>query len=190
MTMSKTQSEKDWVLMLKREKDLLKREEKLENVERIARAQEYKKQKVLEKIEFGNLKTELVKNEREKLMETRFAVRREAEKQKQTVLGAFETMKKKGKIDNNELAKLGLSLEIKEDPNQENETNQDIEAVKERQNKELKALLDAEKRAENDRLQRLNAAQDEDERARLQRENEQAKAMSSDKIARLQLAHQ
>ena len=79
-TMSKTQSEKDWVLMLKREKDLLKREEKLENVERIARAQEYKKQKVLEKIEFGNVKTEHVKREREKLMETRFAVRREAER--------------------------------------------------------------------------------------------------------------
>jgi hypothetical protein len=35
---------------------------------------------VLEKIEFGNVKTEHVKREREKLMETRFAVRREAER--------------------------------------------------------------------------------------------------------------
>jgi hypothetical protein len=31
-------------------------------------------------------------------------------------MGAFESMKKKGKIDNSELARLGLSLEIKEDP--------------------------------------------------------------------------
>jgi hypothetical protein len=36
--MAKTQSERDWSLMLKREMDLLRREEKLENVERITRA--------------------------------------------------------------------------------------------------------------------------------------------------------
>lgn len=36
--MAKTQSEKDWNLMLKKEMDLIKREEKWENVERIARA--------------------------------------------------------------------------------------------------------------------------------------------------------
>jgi len=43
--------------MLKHELDLIKREDKLENVERIGKAQEYKKHKVLEKIEFGNAKT-------------------------------------------------------------------------------------------------------------------------------------
>lgn len=86
--------------MLKREMDLIKREDKLENVDRIARAQEYKKQKVLEKIEFGNMKGEHLKKEKEKLLETRFSVRREADKQKQNILDAFETMKKKGKIDN------------------------------------------------------------------------------------------
>jgi len=78
---------------------------------------------VLEKIEFGNMKTEHVKREKEKLMETRFAVRREAEKQKQTILEAFETMKKKGKIENSELAKLGLDLEIKEEPHHENKAD-------------------------------------------------------------------
>lgn len=36
--LSKTQSEKEWQLMLKREMDLIKREEKLENVERISKA--------------------------------------------------------------------------------------------------------------------------------------------------------
>lgn len=114
--LTKTQGEKEWALMLKREMDLIKREDKLENVERISKAQDYKKTKVLEKIEFGNMKTEHVKKEKEKLMETRFAVRREAEKQKQSILGAFENMKKKGKIDNSQLAKLGLDLEIKEEP--------------------------------------------------------------------------
>lgn len=114
--LTKTQGEKEWSLMLKREMDMIKREDKLENVERISKAQDYKKTKVLEKIEFGNMKTEHVKKEKEKLMETRFAVRREAEKQKQSILGAFENMKKKGKIDNLQLAKLGLDLEIKEEP--------------------------------------------------------------------------
>lgn len=33
---------------------------------------------------------------------------------------AFEGMKKKGKIDNTQLAKLGLSLEIKESPDENN----------------------------------------------------------------------
>jgi len=41
--MAKTKSEKDWSHMIKREKDLIKREDKLENVERIARAQSYHK---------------------------------------------------------------------------------------------------------------------------------------------------
>lgn len=48
-------------------------------------------------------------------------------------------MKKKGKIDNSHLAKLGLSLEIKEDPlNESKAAAQDIEAVQERQAKEVR----------------------------------------------------
>ena len=48
-------------------------------------------------------------------------------------------MKKKGRIDNTQLTKFGLDLQIPEEPGHEKETNeQDIEAVKQRQNKELK----------------------------------------------------
>ena len=36
--LTKTQSEREWQLMLKREMELIKREEKLENVDRIAKA--------------------------------------------------------------------------------------------------------------------------------------------------------
>lgn len=80
--------------------DLIKREDKLENVQRITKANEYKKAKILEKIEFGNMKGEHIRKEKGKLMETRFAVRKESDKQKQTIVNAFESMKKKGKIDN------------------------------------------------------------------------------------------
>ena len=58
--------------MLKKEMELIKREEKWENVERISRAQEYKKAKILEKIEYDNLRSQQVQKEKEKLMETRF----------------------------------------------------------------------------------------------------------------------
>lgn len=66
--------------MIKRELDLIKREEKVENVERISKAQDYKKQKILEKLEFDNMKGEQIRKEKEKLLDTRFSVRREADK--------------------------------------------------------------------------------------------------------------
>ena len=136
--MNKTQTEREWSLMIKKELDLIKREEKFENVERIARAQNYKKQKILEKIEFDNLKSEHVRHEKAKLLDSRFAVRREADKQKHQILEAFETLKKKGKIDPQSLQSLGIDLQIKEDPKAEKETaTQDLDQVKARQAKEL-----------------------------------------------------
>jgi hypothetical protein len=102
-TMAKTQSEKDWNLMVKKEMDLIKREDRMENVQRISRATEYHKAKILEKIDFDNMKTVHVKQEKDKLMETRFMVRREADKQKSAIMNVFEKMKKRGKIDNSSL---------------------------------------------------------------------------------------
>lgn len=55
--LEKTQSEKSWQMMIKREQDLIKREDRSENVERITKANEYKKQKILEKIEYDNMKS-------------------------------------------------------------------------------------------------------------------------------------
>lgn len=131
--MMKTQSQKDWDLMLKKEMDLIKREGKLDNVDRISKANEYKKQKVLEKIEYGNERSRALSQEKDKLLETRFVVRQEADKQKKQILEAFDVMKKKGKIDNNQLAKLGLDMSIKEDPVRESQApKEDIEAVKAR----------------------------------------------------------
>jgi hypothetical protein len=105
--------------MIKREMELIKREDRLENVDRITKANEYKKGKILEKIEFDNIKGDHIRKEKGKLMETRFAVRKEADKQKQSILNAFESMKKKGKIDNSSLQRLGLDIPIKEDPRED-----------------------------------------------------------------------
>ena len=69
--MSKTQREKEWALQLKREQELIKQEDKQENVKRIAKAQEYHKKRILDKIEYDNLKSQTVKEERGKLKEVR-----------------------------------------------------------------------------------------------------------------------
>lgn len=119
-------------------------------------------------------------------METRFTVRKEADKQKQTIVNAFESMKKKGKIDNSSLQKLGLDIEIKEEVQEENLAGgQDLELVKERQSREMRALLEQESNKERQRNEQMNNAQDDEEKAQLKREAEKAKAISSDKIAHL-----
>ena len=71
---------------------------------RIAKAQEYHKKRILDKIEYDNTKTQTVKEEKGKLMEVRNQVRREADKQKQQVMETFEQMKKKGKVTHASLA--------------------------------------------------------------------------------------
>ena len=79
------------------------------------------------------------------MLETRSLVRREADRQKKQIMETFETMRKRGKIDPNSLQKLGINIEIKEDPKAEDTTPAaDIQLVKDRQNKELRALLEAE----------------------------------------------
>jgi hypothetical protein len=48
--------------------------------------------------------------EKANMLETRFAVRRQADKQKLQLLKTVEDMKKRGKFDKDELAKLGINV--------------------------------------------------------------------------------
>ena len=102
--LQKSQRQRDWENTLKKEMDLLKREERLENVARIARANEYSSSKVKQKIDFDKLRGEQLMNEKRQLLETRFAVRRQAEHQKQEMLQTVEKMKKKGHFSKTDLA--------------------------------------------------------------------------------------
>jgi hypothetical protein len=56
---------------VKREQMMIQREDRQENVARIAKATEYHKQKILEKIEYDNTKSKTVRSEKSKLMEMR-----------------------------------------------------------------------------------------------------------------------
>ena len=87
---------------------LLQREERLENVKRISKANEYQNQKISEKIEQDKLKGDMIMKEKAEMLETRFAVRRQAEKEKRELMESVEHLKKKGNLNKAELAKLGL----------------------------------------------------------------------------------
>ena len=50
--MAKTKEQREYELMIRKEVELIKREERLENVERIARANEHKKKLIMKKIEY------------------------------------------------------------------------------------------------------------------------------------------
>ena len=80
--MAKTANEREWQNMIRQEQEALKREEKIETVQRIARAQEYKKKIIMDKIEYDNSKGESLKQEKERLFSSRAHIRREADRQK------------------------------------------------------------------------------------------------------------
>ena len=86
----------------------MKREERLENVERINKANRYAAQKVKDKIEFDKARGEAIQKEKADALSTRFMVRRQADKQKREMLDKVELLKKKGNITHADMAALGL----------------------------------------------------------------------------------
>ena len=89
---------------------MIQREDRMENVERIGRANQHHQQKIMKKIQEDNLRGEALQMEKNALLETRFAVRRQAEQQKTVLMKTVEQMKKKGNFDKNELAKMGINV--------------------------------------------------------------------------------
>ena len=78
----KTNKAKEWEATLKREIDILRREERWENVLRIQKAHDYQKSKVKQKIEFDMMRGEQLQQEKAEMMQTRLQVRRQADRQK------------------------------------------------------------------------------------------------------------
>lgn len=115
--MQMSQTQRQWQLMIRREEELLRREEKWANVERISRAQEYKKKLILDKIEYDNSKTESLQAEKKKLFSSRAQIRRDADRQKQKIVETFEKMRKRGRLDRSVLLQFGVVVpeEVKEE---------------------------------------------------------------------------
>lgn len=127
--MVKTANEREWQMMIRKEQEALRREEKQDNVQRIARAQEYKKKIIMDKIEYDSSKADSLRLEKERLFSSRATIRRDADRQKQKILESFEKMRRKGKLDPSILAQFGVRVPeaVQEDP--ENEANNQEEAT-------------------------------------------------------------
>lgn len=70
---------KEYEESIRKEMSLIKREDRLENVERISRANAYQQKKIMQKIELDKIKTDALMAEKANMLETRFAVRRQAD---------------------------------------------------------------------------------------------------------------
>ena len=92
--------------ILKKEVAMLKLEEKLQNVQRIAKANEYAAEKVKQRIEFDKQRGEALAAEKADMLKTRFAVRRQADQDKRAMLEKVETLKKQGKLKHSDLTAL------------------------------------------------------------------------------------
>ena len=99
---------KNYSLKLKKEMELIKREERLENVQRIAKANQYQKDLIKSKIAEQDQRGASLKKEKEKMLETRFTIRRKADKQKKKLLDKVEQLKSTGKFNKESMVQLGI----------------------------------------------------------------------------------
>jgi len=90
--------------------DMMKREERLENVARIARANENTQHKIMLKIQADKVKADRIVREKNEMFENRMAVRKKADEEKIVLMSKVEGMKKKGNFDLDELSKMGINL--------------------------------------------------------------------------------
>lgn len=95
----KVQSQQKQERKRKAELAALKREDREETVNRITKMNEYRRDKLQEKIETDNDRSAKILSEKSLLVQTRQTLRKKVERQKAKVLEAFEKMKKNGKID-------------------------------------------------------------------------------------------
>mgnify|MGYP001351422241 CR=1 FL=1 len=72
--------------------------DKQENIERIKSIQEYRKEKILEKIEKDNERAYLIKKTREDLIAIRQKIRREMDEQKEKIVNDFYAKQKRNRV--------------------------------------------------------------------------------------------
>lgn len=75
-----TQKQKEEELMIKKEMENLKRKDRQETVERIARIQEYKRDKIMEKIVQDDVRSQDIRVQKTELLDARGEMRRQADR--------------------------------------------------------------------------------------------------------------
>jgi hypothetical protein len=94
--LSQKQKEEDG--RFRKELENIKRNDRRETVERISKINDYKKEKVLEKIIQDDQRSQQLKEQKNGLLVARLEMRKNADLQKQEMVRQFETMKLKGKV--------------------------------------------------------------------------------------------
>ena len=121
----------------------------------------------------------MMMNEKKKMLETRFSVRREADVQKREMMQKVEKMKAKGNFDKSELAKMGINLDNFEMPKKDiflddgsssvrshddrlydARANLDLDALRGKQEHEIKRLKDNENAKRGKREEMLHRQDD------------------------------
>ena len=100
-------------LRLQKEQAEIIREENLENNERIERADVFRRQQILDKIEQDKIRADALQVEKEKLKMLRFQAKQDAEKKKAIILEKFEALKKKGRFGPEDLNSLDIGFTSK-----------------------------------------------------------------------------
>ena len=89
---------------------MIKREQRLDNVARIARANAHAQHKVMLKIQADMDRSTALQEQKAALLEKRFAVRRQVNSEKTELMKKVEAMKRTGNFDKAQLAKFGINL--------------------------------------------------------------------------------
>lgn len=78
---------------------MIKREDRLENVERISRANAHQQMKIMMKIEADKVKAERIAKEKGEMLQRRQDMRRKAEEEKIKMMEKVEQMKQQGNFN-------------------------------------------------------------------------------------------
>jgi hypothetical protein len=97
--MKESSEERMRQMMLHKEALQLRREQGRQTVERIMRANEYKKQQILNKIQKDEERCESLRRQKMELLQTRRNARDEAGRLKESIQHKFEIIQRKGELD-------------------------------------------------------------------------------------------
>jgi len=102
MKVTRTKQARDEQLQKKHDLDVINRNDRSENVQRQAKMDDYKKQKLMEKIHDAAERGEKIKQDKAALLEMRQIIKREMQANKQSILDRFDKLKK-GKLDTGDM---------------------------------------------------------------------------------------
>ena len=99
LKIKRANEDREYQMMVKKEMEMINRENKLENVARIGRANEYEHYKVMQKIQADKDKADEIARQRQQLLGLRANVRQQADRDRKDLNDTFESMRKKGNFD-------------------------------------------------------------------------------------------